>query len=448
MGLFNKNEGGIMDVIRCDEQDYLIWNWRPNNSDTKTHKENSIRWGSSLRVKDGSIAVFVYKTKDGIMQDFIEGPCDEILKTSNLPILTGILGLAYDGNSPFQAEVYFLNKANIIQQKFAVPYFDIYDPRFVDFGVPVAVRGMLTFKIDDYKNFIKLHRLDEFNLETFEKQIKDLVIKQTKSVVTNAPTNNNMSVLQLERNVESINALVEKKLVDDLEKDFGINVTRFDISAIDVDKESEGYKQLKSVTQDITTATLKAKAEASIKNVYAEQKDYEEKLRIQREEGQFAQHMQTASGNIGAYQTTKQAEVGIAGAEALGKMGAAGGADVNLGGGGMNMAGMMAGMAMGGAVGQNIAGMFNNINQGLNTNQQMQSPPPIPTDIFHIAFADGKTGQFDLNGMKNNILQGILTKDTLVWKQGMANWQKAAEVPEINSLFNIGSDITPPPIPQ
>lgn len=276
VGLFNKNEGGIMDVIRCDEQDYLIWKWRPNNSDTKTHKENSIRWGSSLRVKDGSIAVFVYKTKDGIMQDFIEGPYDEILKTSNLPILTGILGLVYDGNSPFQAEVYFLNRANIIQQIFAVPYFDIYDPRFVDFGVPVAVRGMLTFKIDDYKSFIRLHKLDEFNLETFEKQIKDLVIKQTKSVVTNAPTNNNMSVLQLERNVESINALVEKKLVDDLESDFGIKVTRFDISAIDVDKESESYLQLKSVTQDITTATLKAKA--SIKNVYAEQKDYEENL--------------------------------------------------------------------------------------------------------------------------------------------------------------------------
>lgn len=157
MRLFNKKEGGLLDVIRCDEQDYLIWKWRPNNSETSTHKENSIRWGSSLRVKDGSIAVFVYKTKDGIKQDFIEGPCDEILKTSNLPILTGILGLAYDGNSPFQAEVYFLNRANIIQQKFAVPYFDVFDPRFVDFGVPVAVRGMVTFKIDDYKNFIKLH---------------------------------------------------------------------------------------------------------------------------------------------------------------------------------------------------------------------------------------------------------------------------------------------------
>ena len=30
MGLFSsKKEGGMMDMIRCDEQDYLIWKWRP-----------------------------------------------------------------------------------------------------------------------------------------------------------------------------------------------------------------------------------------------------------------------------------------------------------------------------------------------------------------------------------------------------------------------------------
>lgn len=128
-------------------------------------------------------------------------------------------------------------------------------------------------------------------------------------------------------------------------------------------------------------------------------------------------------------------------------MGSAGGADVNLGGGGMNMVGMMAGMAMGGAIGQNMAGMFNNMSQGLNNNQQ-STHPPTPISLFHVAYSDGKTGQFDLNGMKNNILQGTVTKDTLIWKQGMANWQKASEVPEINNLFGANEGNTPPPIPQ
>ena len=63
-----------MDVIRCDEQEYLVWKWRPSGSDNSTKKENSIRFGSSLRVKDGELAVFVYQQKDGSMQDFIVGP--------------------------------------------------------------------------------------------------------------------------------------------------------------------------------------------------------------------------------------------------------------------------------------------------------------------------------------------------------------------------------------
>ena len=53
MGLFsNKKEGGLMDVIRCDEQEYLVWKWRPSGEANSTHKENAIRYGSSLRVKD------------------------------------------------------------------------------------------------------------------------------------------------------------------------------------------------------------------------------------------------------------------------------------------------------------------------------------------------------------------------------------------------------------
>ena len=29
MGLFSRKEGGLMDVIRCDEENYLVWKWRP-----------------------------------------------------------------------------------------------------------------------------------------------------------------------------------------------------------------------------------------------------------------------------------------------------------------------------------------------------------------------------------------------------------------------------------
>ena len=28
----NQNRAGMMDEIRCDEKDYLIWKWRPANN--------------------------------------------------------------------------------------------------------------------------------------------------------------------------------------------------------------------------------------------------------------------------------------------------------------------------------------------------------------------------------------------------------------------------------
>ena len=40
MGLFGKkSEGGMMDVIRCDEQEYLVWKWRPSGEANSTKKK-------------------------------------------------------------------------------------------------------------------------------------------------------------------------------------------------------------------------------------------------------------------------------------------------------------------------------------------------------------------------------------------------------------------------
>lgn len=321
MALFDKSKknGGFMDEIRCDEPSYLIWKWHPSGVQAgETVRENSIRWGSSLRVKDGEVAVFVYKQKNGTMQDFIVGPYDQIIKTANFPVLASLVGLAYEGGTPFQAEIYFINLAKIIQVKFGVPFFDVYDPRFDDFGVPVAVRGTISFKIADYREFIKLHRLSSFNLDDFQAQIRDAVTRYVKDTVANAPATNNIPLVQIETKTAQITDVIEYDLGERLKENFGVQVSGVDISAIELDKSSEGYRQLMSVTKDIAGATTKAEAEAKIKDIAAKQRieaeNYEETLRIQREEGQYAQHKQTQSANIGAFQVEKQAEVGVAGA--------------------------------------------------------------------------------------------------------------------------------------
>ena len=122
MGLFDrKKEGGLMDVIRCDEKEYLVWKWRPSGEANSTKKENSIRYGSSLRVKDGEVAVFVYQQNNGTLMDYIVGPHDQKIKTVNFPVLTSIVGSLWGGNTPFQAEIYFINLQGNNKVKFTVP---------------------------------------------------------------------------------------------------------------------------------------------------------------------------------------------------------------------------------------------------------------------------------------------------------------------------------------
>lgn len=441
MALFGKPKaGGFMDEIRCDEPSYLIWKWHPKGSQQgNNNRENAIRWGSSLRVKDGEVAVFVYKQKDGEVQDFIVGPFDQIIKTANLPILASAIGLAYEGGTPFQTEVYFINLAHIIQIKFGVPFFDIYDPRFADFGVPVAIRGTVSFRIADYREFIKLHRLNNFSLDDFQRQIRDTVSRYVKDAVANAPAANNIPVIQIETKTAQINDAVEYDIGERLKENFGVLVSGVDIGAIEIDKTSEGYRQLMAVTKDIATT-----------RVEAETQDYVERLRIQREEGQYAMHKQTQTANISAFQVEKQAEVGVAGAQALGQMGVNGAGDINLGSGGdstgFNMAAMMASMAVGGAVGQNIAGAMNNMMGGINQQAATGAvPPPIPAVAYHVAVNGQAAGPFDMSTLSQMAVSGQLTADSLVWKSGMAQWAKAGTVDDLKGLF---ANVMPPIPPQ
>lgn len=433
MGLFNKkNEGGLMDVIRCDEKEYLIWKWRPAGEDVNsTKKENAIRYGSSLRVKDGEVAVFVYPGENG-NQDFIEGPFDQTIKTGNFPVLSSIVGAAFGGSSPFQAEIYFINLAGLIQTRFAVPFFDVADPRFLDYAVPVAVRGDIRFKITDYKEFIKLHRLINFDLEDFKSQIKSAVSKYVKGVVANIPAEKGIPVIQLERKIGEINDSVEESLKKRLQNEFGITVGSVDIDAIDIDKTSDGYNQLKAVTQDVTTQTIQRQTNANLTNM-------EENLRIQREGMAQAQRLQNETANLSAFQLEKQAEVGVEGAKAFGQMGANGAGNLNLGGGlGMNPAGMMAGMAMGSAIGQNMAGMVGGMMNGMNQQvpPQANNVPPVPgNESYHVAVNGTVTGPYTVSVLSTMAANGQFTKESLVWKSGMANWQAAGSISEFAGLF-------------
>ena len=424
MGLFSsKKEGGLMDVIRCDEQEYLVWKWRPSGEANSTKKENSIRYGSSLRVKDGEVAVFVYKQNGEELMDFIVGPHDQKIETANFPILTSIVGSLWGGKSPFQAEIYFMNLQGNNQVRFAVPYFDVADPRFPDFTVPVAVRGTISFNLTDYKNFIKLNRLVDFDLNALSQQIKSTVAKFTKNFVVNCPLDNNIPVLQLERKVVEISDLIQAKLSPIFQEDFGVNLKRFDISAIEIDKDSDTYSEF-----------VRLAKEQQMRRAEIDTEQYERVSKLSAE-SQFIQ----------AHAIDQQVEVLKTAAQSMGKMGG-----MNMGrGDGMNPAGMMMGMAMGGAMGSQMAGMMNNFCQPTQSQTPpMQNgvpvPPPMPNPVQYMVAINGQQyGPYNMQQMQQMAQSGQINASVLVWAQGMPQWVVAGSVPELAQLFMA----TPPPMP-
>ena len=443
MSLFRpKNkEGGLMDVIRCDLKEFLMWKWTPNGEENTTRKENAIRYGSTLRVKPGEVAVFFYKQDSGTEADYVVGPYDQTIKTANFPVLSKIVGSAFGGESPFQAEIYFINLASIVQVRFGVPWFDVFDPRFMDFGVPFAVRGVITFNITDYKRFIELHRLITFNLEDFKQQVSAAVSKYVKHVMMNVPAEHQIPVLQINKKILEINNIVEEFLRARFGQDFGVNLTAVDISDIDVDKESKGYDALYSVTTFQQKRTIEAQSDINIRNLDDTQRinsaNMEETLRIQREEMQKAQRLQTETNYMGAHALDQQTDVLKTAAQNLGNMG------TMDGGSGMNPAGMMTGMMMGGAMGGQMANMMNQM--GNNMAQGMNTPPPIPTIQYMLVVNGQQSGPFGMEQLQMLAGNGQLKQDTLVWKQGMANWEAAGKVTELSQLF---AAMTPPPIPS
>lgn len=177
------------------------------------------------------------------------------------------------------------------------------------------------------------------------------------------------------------------------------------------------------------------------KEIELEEKEREHNRKLEEIKFQHEiemEKMEKGSANLDVYKIEKQAEVGVAVAEALRQMGENGAGNMNSGkSSGFNPAAMMASMAVGGAVGQNIAGTMNGI---MNSGQQGAAvPPPISTSAYHVAVNGQSTGPFDASIVRQMAAAGQISGETLVWKQGMASWTRADSVDELKGMF-------PPPL--
>ena len=334
------------------------------------------------------------------------------------------------------------NLAKGSQIKFAVPYFDVFDPRFENFAVPVAVHGTLVYAVEDINRFNSINKTQNVNDGVFADKLKGQLVKYIKSVVTNAPADSNIQVLQIERKILEISELVQRLVSPKIEQLFGINIRSLDITQIIVDENSRGYRELKSVTADLERETLLTRQKANLSNFNLQNElnqdalrrqqelnlggqeemqrmqleNQRETMRIQREEMQRAARLQTESNFLGAHQANLNADVAKTGS----------------------------------IFGQNQTAASPQM-PGMAPPMPGVAPPipgPIPQVQYMIAINGSQAGPYGWTQLQQLVQQGQLTQQTYVWKQGMENWEFAGNVAELSPLFGAPSAPAVPPVPK
>lgn len=338
------------------------------------------------------------------------------------------------------------------QVNFAIPYFDVFDPRLQDYGVPVSVHGAVVYAIEDMDLFHSVNRNEGYSDETFKNKLRGQLTKFIKSVVVNAPSDAQIPAIQLERKIFEISELVQQRVTPQVEKLFGITIRSLDITSINIDKESRGYRELKALTADLEKERVMAQHNAQISNFNLNNdlqqdmlrkqsslnldamerkqeldlggqeelqrmnlENQRETMRIQREEMQRASRLQTEQTFLGAHQANLNAGVlnnatdnGINAfrQQPMGGMGQMGGAPQMPGQKGMGGAPQMPGMGA-----------------------------AVPQVQYYIGINGQQYGPCDWQKLQQLVQQGQLTQQSYVWKNGMAQWELAGNVAELAPLF-------------
>ena len=342
------------------------------------------------------------------------------------------------------------------QLNFAIPYFDVFDPRLQDYGVPVSVHGAVVYAIEDMDLFHSVNRNEGYSDETFKNKLRGQLTKFIKSVVSNAPSDAQIPVVQIERKIFEISELIQQRVTPQVEKLFGITIRSLDITGINVDKESRGYRELKALTADLEKERMMAQHNAQISNFNLNNdlqqdmlkkqselnldamgrrqeldlggqeelqrmnlENQRETMRIQREEMQRASRLQTEQTFMGAHQANLNAGVlnnaTDNGINAFRQQAM---------GGGMNNMGQMGGAPQ-------MPGQ-----KGMGGAPQMPGMgAAIPQVQYYIGINGQQYGPCDWNKLQQLVQQDQLTQQSYVWKNGMAQWEFAGNVAELAPLF-------------
>ena len=361
----------LIDVVKCDMVDGEFCQKYPSDN---------LKIGSQLVVYPAQTAFFV---KGGaICDEFISGTYT--IKTENIPILNKIINIPFGGNSPFKAEVWFINRISKLDIPWGTPQpIQIEDPKY-KIIVPVRAHGQYGVKISNPRSFLEtlIGNLSSFSSEKIESYFKGRIISSLNTIIAQQIIEKQVSVLDINTRLINLSSDCNQKLNSLFEK-YGMEIVEFSIMSITIPQDDDSVIKLKEAKD------LMAKLSITGRDNYQMQRSFD--------------ILEKAAGNEGAGGQMTAMGVGL-------------GAGVGLGN------------TMGNAVGQ----IMN------------PTPPPIPQEkVFYLYVNGVQIPNQNLAQIAKLIKEGSVNSETLVWTPGMTNWTKFSDVPELSNLL---LPQTPPPI--
>lgn len=231
---------GLFDAIK--KQFINVLEWNEQNSDRIIYKfpvaGNEIKMGAVLTVRPAQVAIFL---NEGTIADvFQEGRYE--LSTQNMPVMTTLQSWKFGFNSPFKADVYFVNMKNFIDQKWGTT-----NPimlRDADFGI-VRLRGFGTFsyRVSDPVKFMTnaLGTDTAASTDDFTPQFK----RQAVSALADLIAESKVAALDLAMHYDEMGASLKEKMRDKFDY-MGLTITDFTIENLSLPPEVEAAMDKRS----------------------------------------------------------------------------------------------------------------------------------------------------------------------------------------------------------
>ena len=226
MGMMDKLRAELIDIVEWvdDSRHTLVWRF--------PRYHNQIKYGSQLIVRPGQEAIFV---QQGVVAD-VFGAGQHTLESKNLPVLSTLLGWKYGFDSPFKAEVYFVNTRQITDLKWGTP-----NPimmRDADFGsVRVRAFGTYTLKARDPRTLLcELVGTDSaFEVDEISELLRSIVNTTFADLIASSE----IAVLDLASNYRELSDQLRQMVVERVDNEYGLEIPQLYIVNISLPAEVE-----------------------------------------------------------------------------------------------------------------------------------------------------------------------------------------------------------------